>query len=326
MYGIFQELNKENILKKIDSFNLFKYYCPGFHHFGKKFRSPLRPGEDKTPSASIIFYHGDLLFKDFGDDHSYRAIPYVIKYLGLSYRETLQKINCDFQLGLGGQYINYNEPIIRETLPEDQKIERDVFNIKIKRRTWNDEDYDLWWNKYKISQSTLEKFNVCPISNFAINDYFYFAEPLAYSYNYYWENKVFRRKIYQPFSINKWYNNGGLVVQGEGMLPRSGDLLIITSSLKDVMALYEMGYVAIAPTSEKTFVPEKYFYKQHGRFSRILLFMNSDSSGMEANIKLSEKWKLDYIYIPLQYKIKDISDFVDFKSQEEAKHLLKTLL
>jgi hypothetical protein len=326
MYGVFQELNEINIFKQIDSFTIFTKYCYGFTKLNKKFHSPLR--NDEHPSASIIYYKGDLLFKDFGEynQRSYRAINFVIRLFNITYREALQKLNCDFKLGLGGQYINDDKPIIFEKLPEHLKTEKDVFLIKIKKRSWSNTDENYWSKRYGISQSTLELFNVHPISNFAINDYLYFSDPLAYSYDYYWEDEVFRRKIYQPFSINKWYNNGGRVVQGEGVLPKQGDLLIITSSLKDVMTLHELGYIAIAPTSESTFVPDMYIYKQQKRFKRIIVFMDSDETGMKANISLSEKWKLGYICIPEQYKTKDISDFVYTYSQNEAKLLLNKLL
>ena len=307
MYGIHRDLTKEAIFARIDAYNIFKRYCPGFEKLGKAFKSPLRDN-DRHPSAFIIFYKGDLLFKDFGR-RSYRAIDFVMAYYKLDYRGALEKINYDFNLKLGN--IDYvftpHDPYIEH--PEDDLKEKTSSIIQIKKREFNDKDKE-YWGQYSIQQSTLSSFNVYALSNFTINDHLYFADPLCYSYDYYWEDNIFRRKIYQPLSYYKWFSNGGAIVQGEGMLPKEGDLLIITSSLKDVMALYEMGYIAIAPTSETSFVPDNYFLKQNKRFKRIILFMDSDKTGIEANKRLSDRWSLRYIIIPEGYKSKDISDMI----------------
>jgi hypothetical protein len=321
MYGVYQELNKENIYKKITSFNIFRRYCPGFEAFGKKFKSPLRDN-DRNPSACIIPYKGDLYFKDFGSD-GYRAVDFVMEYYQLSFQQALEKINYDFNLGLG--HVDYVfKPVTPhiEHIDDSELKDKSTTIIKIKRRPFTDDDINYWYGNYMISEDTLLKFGVSAISNFSINTYTYFSHKLSYSYDYYWEDGIFRRKIYQPLSPDKWFSNGGAIVQGEGMLPKSGDLLIITSSLKDVMALYEMGYTAIAPTTESSFVPESYYLKQNGRFTRIILFMDSDDAGIDANKRLSEKWGLEYILIPEQYSSKDISDLIKNYGQQIAIKLL----
>lgn len=319
MYEISADLSKENLLSRIDSYSIFKYYCPNFKKINKPFKSPFH--EDKHPSAFVIYYEGDFLFKDFGGD-SLRAIDFVMKMYNLSFRDALEKINYDFGLGLSGKEgTNVEIPELDDTIV----YEKTTSIIKIKRRDWNEKDLS-YWGSFGIGYKTLNKFNVVPISYFSINEYMYKAEELAYSYEYYWEDSIFRRKIYQPLSKNKWYSNGGNVVQGEGVLPKFGELLIITSSLKDVMTLYELGYIAIAPTSESTFVPDTYFEKQHKRFKKIILFMDSDTTGIKRSLELNRKWGLDYILIPKEYNKKDISDYSKTFGKEMTKLLLKTLI
>lgn len=313
-YGIFPRLTKEELLSKIDSYTLFKRYCKGFEDIGKAFMSPFR--QEKNPSAYIIYYKGDLLFKDFGEEKGLRAIDFISRFYNLSFLDTLEKINNDM---LFGEYedISYNK--IHFT-------ERSSTVIKVKYREWSYKD-TCYWGSHGISIYTLELFDVRPISHFSINGVTHVAEPLAYTYDYYWENNVFRRKIYQPLSTdNKWFSNGGAVVQGEGMLPYDGELLIFTSSLKDVMCLYEMEYISVAPTSEMTFVPDTYFEKQNKRFDKKVIFMNSDATGMERNKKLSERWSIPYIYIPFEYGCKDVSDLVKKIGINKTKELLKQLL
>jgi len=317
-YGIRKRLTKESIYSKINSYDIFKRYCTGFEEPNKVFRSPLRD-TDNNPSSYIIFYKGDWLFNDFGKG-SYRAIDFVMELFRISYDQALSQINHDFNLDLGPSIGGLWE---YKPLHVDKALEKKITEILIRKRPWEEHDIGYWYNNYRITLDALTKFNVCPLEAFNINGNQYIAEKYSYSYNYYWENDIFRRKIYQPFSkINKWFSNGGAVVQGEGVLPKQGDLLIITSSLKDVMTLYEMGYTAIAPTSEASFVPTSYFVKQKDRFERIIIFMDSDVAGMEANIRLSKKWGLEYIFIPGNYKSKDISDMVKDHGQETAKKLL----
>lgn len=319
MYEITSDLSKENLLSKIDSYSIFKYYCPNLKKVNKPFKSPFH--EDKHPSAFVIYYDGDFLFKDFGGD-SLRAIDFVMKMYNLSFREALEKINFDFNLRLGGKT---GEDIDIPTFDDTVVYEKTTAIIKIKRRDWNEKDL-AYWGSFGITLETLKKFNVVPISYFSINGYMYKAAELSYSYEYYWENGIFRRKIYQPLSKDKWFSNGGDVVQGEGMLPKSGELLIITSSLKDVMVLYQLSYTAIAPTSESTFIPYKYFEKQNTRFKRIVLFMDSDEAGIKQSLKLNEKWGLDYILIPRKANKKDISDFNRAYGYENSILLLNKLL
>lgn len=318
-YGIQKPLSKENVISKVDSFNIFKKYCEGFEAYGKKFRSPLR-STDKNPSACVIFYEGDLLFKDFGEK-SYRAIDFVARLHGLTFREALQKINVDFDLQLKSNmpYVSSGTKVVLYDMPE--YIETTNSIIKIKRSEWEHQDIE-YWKQYGICRDTLDKFSVRPISHFTINDHLYFSDSLSYSYDYYIEEEIYRRKIYQPYSIYKWFSNGGLIVQGEGMMPKLGDLLIITSSLKDVMCLYELGYTAVAPPSEMVFLPEKYFAKQRERFNKIIIFMDNDETGMRRNIELSKQFGLQYIHTPIMSPYKDISDYRKSNSFEETKQLL----
>lgn len=322
-----EPLTKENIFKRITSYDIFKYYCSGFSKVGELFNSELR--KDSNPSCCISNIGGELLYTDFGEG-SYRAIDYVMVKYQLSFVEALHKINADFKLELSttipfnavGGYIpptTYGKVHFKEKTPTI---------IKIKSRKWNNFDRDFWYRRYYISSKTLEKFNVKPISHFWINDEMFIADKFSYSYDFYWKPdlSIFYRKIYQPYNTKlKWVSNGGNVCQGEGMLPKEGDLLIITKSLKDVIVLYNLGFTAIAPVSETSFLPSNYFLKQRERFKKVMLFYDSDSTGLAKAKEFSEQYSIDYRYIPLEYEAKDISDFVEKRGIEEGKKLASSL-
>lgn len=324
-----EPLTKENIFKKISSYDIFKTYSDNFTEIGKPFKSDLPGREDTNPSAQVSYIHGDLLFTDFGRG-SYRCIDYVMEKLGISYPEALNKINIDFNLGLGSSIVtnkqyNYTIPKIGG---KPAFSEKSPTILKIKTRKWNTADKNFWYKRYYITSKTLELFDVKPISHFWINDEIFTAEECSYSYDFYWSpnKEVFYRKIYQPYSSKlKWISNGGKAVQGEGVLPTKGNLLIITKSLKDVIVLYNLGFTAISPVSETSFLPSSYFLKQGKRFDRIVLFFDSDQTGLKKAKEFSNKFNIDYKYIPLEYNIKDISDFIEKRGIEKSKELLTNL-
>jgi len=328
LYGFGEELTKDNLYKKISSFDIFKYYCRNFSSVKKQFASDLRVG-DNNPSACIAFIRGDLMYTDFGTGKSYRAIPYVMEKFGLSYRNTLEKINSDFGLELG----EYGKEITKTSLTIPKIHTKPDFTEKLptiidrKIRKFNAAD-EKFWGQYGIKLSTLRLFNIDAISHFWINGRVFKADDLCYSYNYYLEKGVYRRKIYQPYNTKgfKFISNGGLVVAGEIILPREGELLIITKAFKDVLCLYELGYTAIAPTSETSFVPEQYFYKQKSRFENIVLLYDSDNTGIKFSKEFSVKYNIPYIIVPYEKDVKDISDYVKKYGIEQSKQLLTTKL
>lgn len=59
------------------------------------------------------------------------------------------------------------------------------------------------------------------------------------------------------------------LIQGAHMLPKSGEFVIATKSLKDVCVLYEYGIPAIAPCSENEFLTDVQYEKIKKRFKHI---------------------------------------------------------
>ena len=87
-----------------------------------------------------------------------------------------------------------------------------------------------------------------------INDSF-FHEYSKYDPIYRYREKGNRIKLYRPFA-NKWFkwrtNMSGGILEGWDELPETGNMVIITSSKKDVMSLYAAGFTAIATRSESS--------------------------------------------------------------------------
>ena len=136
-------------------------------------------------------------------------------------------------------------------------------------------------------------------------------------------------KIYKPLGdkFTKWRNNlTEYDIQGYAQLPKKGNLLIITKSLKDVMVLHEMGYFAVSPSSESTFIPETVLNDLKKRFKHILLCFDRDVPGVTNMRKVSLKTGLNGFLVHKSLKSKDISDAVKNNGFNVVKNWLNKVL
>lgn len=325
----YTELTKEFILSRVSEYDIFKYYLPNFTEIGRSFCSSLR--DDKHPSCSIKDYGDGLIYKDFATGEKYTPIRLVEA-----------KYSCDFLTALGiiARDFNLINTPIQQRLVETQvnrvpniiDKEKRVINVKI--REWNKGlDYD-YWNNYGIKLSSLQRFKVFPISEFWIKNYNFKCKLPTYAY-YFGEGKF---KIMSPLEdrSKKWYGNTDHSdLQGWNQLPESGDLLIITSSLKDVMLLYQLGYTAVAPQAETDILPKERILELESRFSQLLIFYDNDGmfhpplgtagKGKEAARKNSELYNIPTIFLPDDEE-KDISDYYKANGLEKTETIMKRLL
>ena len=66
-------------------------------------------------------------------------------------------------------------------------------------------------------------------------------------------------------------NNDVYIGQNVQLPKDGGDLLIIQKSMKDVMCMYELGIIAIAPNSENLFLNDNQLEKVKNKFKRIIV-------------------------------------------------------
>ena len=69
-------------------------------------------------------------------------------------------------------------------------------------------------------------------------------------------------------------------LQGSHLLPKEGDYVVVTKSLKDCAVLYEFGIPAIAPISENCYLTDAQHKKLIKKFKHVILFYDSDSCGI----------------------------------------------
>lgn len=299
------------ILSKVTEYDIYAKYIGQFK-VGMIYNSPFR--KDKNPSFGIYYSKRtkQLLFKDHGTGECGNVIKFVSLFTGKTeYNDILSdivdKLNItnNTKLVSSKQYIQPTETV-----------------IGVVRQEFTDVDIN-YWKQFNISINTLKKFNVNSIKYYLCNGIVkgtYKRENPMYAY------KVYNNfKIYRPLAdkYTKWRNNlTDYDIQGYEQLPQKGDILFITKSMKDVMCLHEMGYPAVSPSSESTFLPKDVLEQLKTRFKRIIILFDRDTAGVKRSRKLSRETGLETMFINKKFKAKDVSDAVKANSFEEIKNWL----
>lgn len=299
------------ILSKVTEYDIYAKYIGQFK-VGMIYNSPFR--KDKNPSFGIYYSKRtkQLLFKDHGTGECGNVIKFISLFTGKTeYNDILSdivdKLNItnNTKLVSSKQYIQPTETV-----------------IGVVRQEFTDVDIN-YWKQFNISINTLKKFNVNSIKYYLCNGIVkgtYKRENPMYAY------KVYNNfKIYRPLAdkYTKWRNNlTDYDIQGYEQLPQKGDILFITKSMKDVMCLHEMGYPAVSPSSESTFLPKDVLEQLKTRFKRIIILFDRDTSGVKRSRKLSRETGLEAMFINKKFKAKDVSDAVKANSFEEIKNWL----
>ena len=312
-------MSLKDLLDKLTDYDIYSYYVGQFK-IGKLFNSPLR-SDDKNPSFAIFKgMNGGLFFKDHGSGEGGNAIKFVKLYKNINTKDELERellrIVRKMNPNSGNAIRTYSYSV--DSGPTDIGIVRQPFTDVDKR----------YWKQFHISIDTLRKFQVFSIKYFLCNRVVrgtYKETNPMYAYKV--DDKF---KIYRPLAskYTKWRTNlTNRNVQGLSELPvEGGNLLIITKSLKDVMCLYEMGFNAIAASSETTFIPDDILDSLRHKWKNVIMLYDRDKTGMLESRKYSKQYKLDALFVHKRFKAKDISDAVKDNSYNEVKQWLTQTL
>jgi len=323
-------LTTENVLSKVDSIDIYEHFLKEQIDINWKYTSPFR--DDNDPSLSFIYTDkGKLLWRDWGDVSQAKpdnVFGFVMKLFNCPYFEALKIINKELQLGLDGEDTSLAIPkkhfkTIRAPLNKKKAVP-----IYVQRKFFTAHEI-AFWEQFGISVRTLAEYNVYPVGYSSVNGYTYKKSSegnpvFAFEFVSY-KSRCY--KIYAPYHEHKWLTNCPVnIIQGLDQLRIFGDLLIITKSLKDVMLLREYDYDAIAPQSESSIISVDLFNKLKDRFEKIILFYDNDAPGKIASEKFSDELGIDYILIPDEYGVKDLSDFYKKYGDEKTLKMFKSLI
>lgn len=307
--------------------SVFRHYLPVPFRIGKKFLNPLY--KDTKASCNVYYdrRHSVYKMKDFGnEEYSGDCFELVGTMTGLSCRnakdfvEIMRIIDHDLHLGLADGYENCTDTSSVQVVcpPTPEQVIKKIRPYNIVPRAFNETDR-IFWSKSRITEHTLNKYNVRPLHSFSsVNQ-----EGKSYTltetaqepmYGYVGDKYI---KIYRPRSEMRFLYAGDLgdnYCFGLDQLSAKGDLLFITGGEKDVMSLAANGFHAICFNSETTVIPTSVLMLLSYRFKHIVLLYDMDKTGLEVSAKRQEELKpfaLKRLLLPLSgtKEEKDVTDY-----------------
>ncbi|WP_072545383.1 bifunctional DNA primase/helicase [Mediterranea massiliensis] len=321
-------MNKEDILQATDrGLSVFRHYLPVPFRIGKKFLNPLY--KDTKASCNVYYdrRHSVYKMKDFGnEEYSGDCFELVGTMTGLSCRnakdfvEIMRIIDHDLHLGLADGYENCVDTSSVQVVcpPTPEQVIKKIRPYNIVPRAFNETDR-IFWSKSRITEHTLNKYNVRPLHSFSsVNQEgksYTLTETAQEPMYGYVGNKYI--KIYRPRSEMRFLYAGDLgdnYCFGLDQLSAKGDLLFITGGEKDVMSLAANGFHAICFNSETTVIPTSVLMLLSYRFKHIVLLYDMDKTGLEVSAKRQEELKpfaLKRLLLPLSgtKEEKDVTDY-----------------
>ena len=315
-------ITKELLLQRLSQEAIMEHYL-GVHVGSGLFCSPLRKDENPT----CAFYknkQGDLIFKDFNGSFCGNCFNLVMYKYNVSFYMALQMIANDFGI-IHSDRIQKHEKLVDYSGKVLEKTEACLLQAEVKDFT--DKELD-WWSKYGITKEILQRFGVYSIKTTFLNGkYHSSSSPSYYIFGYYYgikDNKELWRMYFPQRSKFRFLSNwSAKLIQGSKQLPKSGDLVIITKSMKDVMCLYGLGETAIAPNSETLFVTEQQYEALQKRFKHIVVLYDNDRPGMYNMHKIRKKFGCTCVMIPKKYGANDISDFYKKYGRDKTLEMIK---
>jgi len=319
MYNLNPVITKEYILKHLDQAQILEYYLGVKVDVNTKVKSPLR--RDNNPSCSFKMINGTIYFKDWAQGFSGDWIRIIQYKYGITYAKALEKCAIDFGLTNG----SVNETVVKiEYKPE--KLEPKESKIEIKIRPWDQYDREFW-SKYGINKSILTLYNVYPCEIVFYNSKVVYTRrknDIAYAYRF----GPGKYKIYMPQrNAFRWLSNYNSW-QGLEQLPQFGDHIVITKSMKDVMALRQLGVVSAAPASEAVIPDDGIMTEISRRFTNIYSFMDFDLTGVKMANTLLKRYNIQPLFLTdgrfgtKDYGAKDISDYIEVNGTTETLKLI----
>lgn len=316
------DVTKEMLLKSHSEEYYMSYYLEIPTNKGL-FCSPLR--SDNNPTCSFFrTASGVLKMKDFATGFSGDFINVVMEKYKVAYHRALRIVANDFDI------IHYDDLIKNELIAQDNgiKIEQNTPAI-IQVTVGEFSDRDLrWWAQFGITLETLKKFKVFRANyvflNGSVTSTYQDYDP---SYAYYFGKKdgLEQWKIYYPFRKKFRFLLNCTHTQGLNQLPSSGDILVITKSLKDVMSLYELGISAIAPQSEVVVVDAKEIDRIRPFYTHLIWNGDPDKAGYLFMIKNRKQYSGTCMTFDKKCNAKDVSDYIKMYGLNKTKALFEEL-
>jgi len=327
-------ITKDFVLSRLSDQQIIEYYLNIKLQYSNLISSPFR--EDKNPSFGIKYVGDKFIAKDFSTNETFDCFSIVQRLYSCNFQEALKIISNDFKLTEIST--NATRMLFNSSDSIKPTVKKNIITIEKQDYTSVDKTY---WSQYHIGPDTLNLFNVHSCKYVWLNGSLcriYNNNNPVYAYEFHQSYK-----IYCPLTKNKktkWLFSGSQNdIEGYDYFKTkcfldcskkftSENVLIITKSLKDVMCLYKLGYQSISLQGEMNSLSNKIYeeLKENG-IEYIYSLYDNDKGGRHGTAHLTNTYK-DIIpkFIPDEYGVKDISDFIRVYGLDDAQMLIDSLL
>lgn len=310
------DITIKELFRHTSEYDLMAYYL-GVSSIPCVINSPIRV--DKKPSFGLYSKKGERInYVDLAKGDRGGCLDLLMKYFNLSLPETIDKISKEIPKIKKDIKISHPDfKITQDFCGGDKLYNPNPVDLKVKIREWKDWDLQ-YWESYGI-KDFLNLGGIFPISHFFITkkgvEYIIPAEKYGYVYVEH-RNRKALLKVYQPFSKeHKWINSMDSGTWNLWTkLPKEGKNLIITSSRKDSLCIWENTGIPSTSLQAETNIPAiEAIEHLKNRFDNIYILydndFNSESNwGRLMGQKISEMFDLIQIEIPEDFQSKDPSD------------------
>lgn len=327
MYGSRKSVSGKELFSEYSEVQIFEFYLGRSVEYGVPMLSPFRA--EKKPSCNFFMNReGKTLFIDFGENKSLSAVDFVMRMFHLDYGGAVNKIYSDLRKSNIQSYAPKQAKVV-----EAQREYTTNRLMYVEARNWSDKDLE-YWGEFGIDKSTLDKFEIIPARFVWVDDKMIYRESTndpcyAYrlgdlEYKLYFPN---RGKSSEDIRARFICNCPGRV-QGYDQLPESGDFLIITKSMKDVMLFWIFGINAVAPQAESYIIPKAFVVEMLLRFEKVICLFDFDYAGVVGANRLKRAHNIQPIFLTngrfksSVYGAKDFSDFYKLSGKKAATALV----
>lgn len=320
-----KELTKNNILRKISNYDIFKFYTPHSFSLNQSFSSPFRKDKNGSFQIKQSKTSGEIYWLDYANGTSGNCIQYVQNLYNIKFDEALQRINDDFQLSLGSSIIvdpdRYKRIIQKYSQP---RVEKDYKRFDVFVKDFTKEELS-WWNLRFLSKDELKKGQIYSYKKLLID-----GQPISkpeLSFAYYFEEQD-AWKIYNPLANKKlqeikWRSNVPFHTLENIQSLKKDKLCVGSKSRKDRLLLMKFLPEVFSSQNESNgaITPENITYIQENS-KDCYLYFDSDLPGVEA-CKYYNQFGFKYINNPKELNCKDPDEIVIKYGLSTLEKLLK---
>jgi len=309
-------IDKTFIQKRTSPEEIFQHYLGVEVRPGYKFCNPLR--HDENPTCKFYYAGGELHFSDFAVQTGMDAFDLVMWIYKCSFKESLKHIAEDMGLR-DTEDGERNEWRVDASSLQTYGSSGQRTSIQVRRADFTKKDAE-YLQRHGISRKTAEKFWCYGLDHIWVNgNHIWMRNPQRPAIGYYFgtdEDGVQHWKIYfYEDESDRFLCNTGRI-QGWPQLPETGETVVITKSLKDVMALDSFGIRAIAPQGETIKPPTEKIEQLKHRFNTVLSLYDFDYAGISMAGFLKREHGIEPLFFTdgrfgtTDYGAKDFSDYV----------------